>query len=165
MIETLLSQQVAVNDVIEEELREYGELLDQELVDLIDDSAKDTDTMCLYGGKELANRDGLDLLGVLGDLNKHVGMQVVVVLRDILVDVSEEEQDVHTLLQGLTREVRGHNVHSEFLFGQDPHVLVGLPIMRGESCHLIEDLPQVVLDLLSNVDALLEEVDVSHSGV
>jgi hypothetical protein len=86
--------------------------------------------MCLDGGEELANRDGLDLLGVLGDLNKYVGMQVVVVLGDILVDISQEEQDIHTLLQGLTREVRGHNIHSEFLLGQDPHVLVGLPIMR-----------------------------------
>jgi len=47
--------------------------------------------MCLDGGEELANRDGLDLLGVLGDLNKYVGMQVVVVLGDILVNVSQEE--------------------------------------------------------------------------
>ena len=86
--------------------------------------------MCLDGGEELANRDGLDLLGVLGDLNKNVGMQVVVVLGDILVDVSQEEQDVYTLLQGLTREVRWNDIHSEFLFGQYPHVLVGLPIVR-----------------------------------
>ena len=86
--------------------------------------------MCLDGGEELANRDGLDLLGVLGDLNKYVGMQVVVVLGDILVDVSQEEQDVNTLLEGLTREVRGDDIHSEFLLRQDSHVLVGLPIVR-----------------------------------
>lgn len=86
--------------------------------------------MCLDGCEKLAYRDSLDLLRVLSDLNKLVGMQVVIVLDDILVDVSEEEQDVHALIQGLTREMRGHDIHTEFLFCQDSHVLVGLPIMR-----------------------------------
>ena len=92
-------------------------------------------------------------------------MQVVVKLCHILVDVSQQEQNVNTLLQGLTRQVRGDNIDTEFLFSQNSHVLISFPIMWRESCHLIEDLAKVVLDLFSHIDSLLKQVNVSHSSI
>jgi hypothetical protein len=161
----LLTQQIAIDNVIKEEFREYTELLDQKLVDLIYDCTKDTNTMSFNRCQQLIYRYGLNLLGVFSDLNKDVCMEIVVELCDILVDISEQVQNINTLLEGLTRKMRGHNIYGKFLLSQDTHVLIGLPIVRGKRRHFIKDLTQVVLDLLCYVDALLKQVDVSHPGV
>ncbi len=57
-------------------------------------------------------------------------MEVVVVLADKTLQISQKIENVNTLLQGLVGQVRWHDVNVELLFGKDTHMLIGLPIMR-----------------------------------
>jgi hypothetical protein len=54
--------------------------------------------MSLNRVEHLIYRDGLDLLRFLGYFNKHVRVQVIVVVCNIFLDVTQQEKDVHTLL-------------------------------------------------------------------
>jgi hypothetical protein len=54
--------------------------------------------MSLNRVEHLINRDGLDLLRLLSNLNKHVSVQVIVVVCNILLNVTQQEKNVDTLL-------------------------------------------------------------------
>ena len=58
--------------------------------------------------------------------------------------------------------MRWDDVNVELLLGQNPHVLVSFPVMRGQSSHLIEDFVQVMLDFLCNYNLLLKKIQVTH---
>lgn len=78
--ETLLLHQRVVDELVEQELVEDVELLDQELVELVDDCAHDTDTVSLYGIKHLVGTNCFDLSGLLCCLHEYLSMDVVVIL-------------------------------------------------------------------------------------
>lgn len=54
--------------------------------------------MSLYRVEHLIDRDSLDLLRFLGYLNKHVCVQVIVVVCNIFLNVTQQEEYVNTLL-------------------------------------------------------------------
>ena len=59
--------------------------------------------MGLDGEEHLLDADGLDLLGLYGRLDEHLGVDVVVVLRNKVAHVSQEEHNIDTLLKLLCR--------------------------------------------------------------
>ena len=96
----------------------------------------------------LVHRDCLDLLSVFGDFNEDVGVKVVIIVGYILPKVSKKVQDIHALLKCLRWQVRRDDINVELVLCQDTHMLVGLPVVRRQSCHFIEDLTKVMLYFL-----------------
>lgn len=68
------------DEVIIEELVEYIQLLDQELVECVDDSAHHTDTVSFDRVVHLIYSDGFDLFCLQGCLYENLRVEVVVVL-------------------------------------------------------------------------------------
>jgi hypothetical protein len=61
--------------------------------------------------------------------------------------------------------MRCNNINTELVFGKNAHMLISLPIVRGQGSHLVEYLPQVMLHLFSQADSLFEQVQIANSCV
>ena len=101
--------------------------------------AHHTDSVSLDGIKHLIGSNRFYLPGLLGRLNEDLSMDVVVILRYELSELSEQLHNVDTLLKLLGWQMRRYEVHLELLFGKYTHMLVCLEVMRRKSRHLIED--------------------------
>ena len=64
------------------------------------------------GEEHLVDADSLQLLGLGGFFNKHLLVEIVVVLSDVLLCLTQQAHDVHPLLQLLARQVTGHDLDS-----------------------------------------------------
>lgn len=137
--ETLFLHQRVVDELIEQEFIEDVQLLDQELVESVDDGSHHTDSVSLDGVEHLVGADGFDLSSFLGRLHKDLSVDVVVILRDELAQLSQQLHNINTLLKLLGRKMRRHEVHLKLFFGKYTHMLVCLEVMRRQSRHLIED--------------------------
>ena len=51
--------------------------------------------------KDLVHSDCLDLFGFLCDFDEDLGVEVVVVVNYILLEISDQEQYINTLFEGL----------------------------------------------------------------
>ena len=97
--------------------------------------------------KHLVHTYSLDLFGLSRPLNKDLGMKVVVVSRNVLVCLTQQQHDVKTLLELLRWKMALQNVEAKFVKTQHTHVLVCFAVMGGHSRQFIENVAKVVSDL------------------
>jgi len=69
-----------VNKLITQEFVEYVELFDQELVESVDDSSHNTNSMCFDRVKHLVDANSLDLLSFNGCFDEDLSVDVIIVL-------------------------------------------------------------------------------------
>lgn len=137
--ETLLLQKWVWDELVGQEFIESVELLDQELVECVDDSAHHTNSMSLDRIKHLVSTNSFYLSGLLCRLYEYLSMDIIVILGHEFSELSQQLHNINTLLKLLGRKMRRDEVHLQLLFSEHTHMLVCLEIMRSESRHLIED--------------------------
>jgi len=64
------------------------------------------------------------LLRFNGCLHEHLGVDIVVILRNKLSKLSQKLHDVDSLLQLLGRQMGSDNVNSKLFFRKNSHVLI-----------------------------------------
>ena len=73
--------------------------------------------------------------------------------------------DINTLVKLLRGQVRRHDCYTELVLRQLPHILIGAEVVWGKCRHPIEHSTEVLLNLVTHVDLLLEEEKVIHASV
>ena len=102
------------------------------------------------GVEHLLNGNSFNLFRLGSALNKHLGVQVIMVVTHIGLRVSKEFHNVDSLFDLLGWQMRGQHLHSKFFVSQHAHVLVRPKVMWRKGRHLIKDMSEVLLDLLAN---------------
>jgi len=92
-------------------------------------------------------------------------VDVVVILRNKLAELSQQLHDVNTLLKLLGWKMRRYEVHLKLLFGEYTHMLVCLEVMRRQSRHLIEDTTKIMADFFLHTDLLFEKIHIAHVNI
>jgi hypothetical protein len=106
-----------LNEIVVKELIEHVKSLYKELIEWVDTSTQDTDSMVTKTELHLIHRDCLNLFSFSGTFYEHLSVKVVVVLCGELRHISEQVEDIYTLLKLLVWEVRGNHVDAELFFG------------------------------------------------
>lgn len=145
-----------MDEFIIQELVEDVQFLNEELIESVDYGAHDTNSVSFNWEEHLVDSNGRDLLGFDSCFHEDLGVDVVIVFWYELVELTEKLEYINTLFKLLCRQMWSDNLHLELLFAQDPHVFIGLEIMRMQGRHLVEGLAEGVLDLFLNADALFE---------
>ena len=97
--------------------------------------------------QDLVNPNGPDLLGVGGFLHEHLCMQVIMVRLHEYSYITSDFQYIHVLVCGLRRQMCLLNIKVVDFLGNDPDILISLPVIRGERSHLVELLTHILLCL------------------
>ena len=88
-IKPLFDHKRVVHQLVIKELIEDVELLNQELVKSVDNGTHDTYSVGLNRVKHLINTNSLDLLSFHGGLNKGLSVQIIIIFRNKLRNVSQ----------------------------------------------------------------------------
>lgn len=65
----------------------------------------------------MVDGNSLNLLGVSGDFDEYIGMQIVVVIGHVFLKVTQHIQDVNTLFKSLRRQMRRDDINGILILG------------------------------------------------
>lgn len=102
-VPSLLLHERIVDEFIIQELVEDVQLLDKELVESVDYGSHDTDSMSFNWEEHLVNSDGRNLLGINSCFHEDLGVDIIIIFRYKLVELTEKLKDINTLLELLSR--------------------------------------------------------------
>lgn len=100
--------------------------------------------------------NGVEKLAIALVFNEDLIVDIIVVVVDETVNISDEKQNVDTVVQSFTGQIILDHIQLEFVLCNVSHVVIRLVIVQGNGCEIIESFVQIVFYFVLNVHVLVE---------